>query len=441
MTPPFQSLSQVDDAPWRELPLPVPLLPVDNCCSAGTGTTASGRTRLIDLDPHLHCSVIGTCMSTAELRRLMASFMSVAGATDLEVHHEAVRLAGEDPEVSRLLHKALERRHDAVVQRFRQAKDSDSLQALWEEALHAGEVPGAYWALLTHRRATFEMRQQAFGEVHMLSHLVGAANRADVRRLVAIERENAELRERLDRLQLRLDEAAREREQLQAERAALAGQLRARDETPPPPAGDELPQALARIESLSAALALQTLRTGAAERVQADAQEALTHSERERLRLQEQMDELARELTAAEAQLHEAHADGDGAGSRLHRLLGGRRVLYVGGRPSTSTAIRNLVARLGAEYQRHDGGIEDRKGLLQPALAWADLVVFPVDCIDHDSALALKRACQRQGTRFVPLRSASVASFAAGVVAAMAAGQDAPPPPLAAGGGLCCRHA
>ena len=81
--------------------------------------------------------------------------------------------------------------------------------------------------------------------------------------------------------------------------------------------------------------------------------------------------------------------------------------------PSSNAAIRDLVLRHGGEYQRHDGGIEDRKGLLASALAWADLVVFPVDCVDHDSARALKRICLRQGTPFVPLRSASVASFAA----------------------------
>jgi hypothetical protein len=29
------------------------------------------RLRLEDLDPHFHCSIIGTCMSTAAMRKLM----------------------------------------------------------------------------------------------------------------------------------------------------------------------------------------------------------------------------------------------------------------------------------------------------------------------------------------------------------------------------------
>ncbi len=62
------------------------------------------------------------------------------------------------------------------------------------------------------------------------------------------------------------------------------------------------------------------------------------------------------------------------------------------------------------EHQRHEGGLEDRKGLLASGVAWAELVVFPVDCSDHDSARHLERLCARQGVAFVPLRSARFAA-------------------------------
>ena len=60
-----------------------------------------------------------------------------------------------------------------------------------------------------------------------------------------------------------------------------------------------------------------------------------------------------------------------------------------------------------------DGGIEDRKGLLAEAIPRAQLVVFPVDCIDPDSATNIKQLCARAGEGFLPLSSASVASLAA----------------------------
>ena len=63
----------------------------------------------------------------------------------------------------------------------------------------------------------------------------------------------------------------------------------------------------------------------------------------------------------------------------------------------------------------------------------AELVVFPVDCIDHDSASNLKRLCTKQGVPFVPLRCASVASFAAALAGVS---RDADDP----GSPTCLRH-
>ena len=95
--------------------------------------------------------------------------IDVKGLDDLGIDHEAMGLVNDGEAVSK---------------------------ALWEEALHSGGLPGAYWAVLTHRHATQGLRQKASGDVHMLSHLVGAAHRADIRRLVALECENQELRAR-----------------------------------------------------------------------------------------------------------------------------------------------------------------------------------------------------------------------------------------------------
>ena len=43
------------------------------------------------------------------------------------------------------------------------------------EALEHGEIAGPYWALLTHPVTDNRLVQQVFGDVHMLSHQVGAA--------------------------------------------------------------------------------------------------------------------------------------------------------------------------------------------------------------------------------------------------------------------------
>ncbi|CAE6761977.1 hypothetical protein R75465_03194 [Paraburkholderia aspalathi] len=89
----------------------------------------------------------------------------------------------------------------------------------------------------------------------------------------------------------------------------------------------------------------------------------------------------------------------------------GKRIVYVGGRPSSNAALKRLVEAAGGDFVVHDGGVEDRKGLLAAALPGADIVVFPVDCVDHDSMNTLKRVCERHQIDYHPLRTASVASF------------------------------
>ena len=49
------------------------------------------------------------------------------------------------------------------------------MKTLWNRCLRDGEVPGPYWALLTHPATTTDLALAAFGEVHMLSHMVGAS--------------------------------------------------------------------------------------------------------------------------------------------------------------------------------------------------------------------------------------------------------------------------
>jgi hypothetical protein len=118
--------------------------------------------------------------------------------------------------------------------------------------------------------------------------------------------------------------------------------------------------------------------------------------------------------------------------------LRGKRIVYVGGRPGSNTALRRIVEAAGGELVVHDGGVEDRKGLLATALPHADMVVFPVDCIDHDSMNTLKRVCGRYQVPWHAVRTASVASFVellARLELERSADAGSPPPSA-----FCLRH-
>ncbi|HEY6718013.1 MAG TPA: hypothetical protein VI232_16855 [Reyranella sp.] len=127
--------------------------------------------------------------------------MAVDGASDHDLHSQGVLLANLRDGRGKLLHKALDKRHRLVIGRFEKAETIDKVRGLWRDAVKQGDIPGAYWAALTHPATNDALIREIFGEVHMLSHLVGAANRADIRRLSELEAENAALREKLLRQQ------------------------------------------------------------------------------------------------------------------------------------------------------------------------------------------------------------------------------------------------
>ncbi|MGU7774454.1 DUF2325 domain-containing protein [Burkholderia sp. MR1-5-21] len=421
----------------------------DRCCEPPSApapverSAALRRTRLAELDTHVHCSVIGTCLTTAELRKLVPRYADVdrEHASDLQIHHAAVELAAQGGDGAKALHKALDQRYATAIKRFGLAKDADALRALWADALKTGDIPPAYWAIVTHPAATLVVRQLAFGDVHMLSHLVGAANRADIRRLVALEEENAGLRNKIERQQSRLQTLAVERDADMRALRATTDALTAAANRRARPADDDLHAELARLRDAAserdAIVALHASRCRAAE----------DRLKEEQLRVQAlraQLDEgrdtiatMKSEAHAMEQTVLRTIAEPESMPATLERAQG-KRIVYVGGRPGSNAVIRRLVESAGGTLTVHDGGIEDRKGKLAALIPGADLVVFPVDCIDHDSMNTLKRVCERHRIAYRPLRTASVASF----VDLMSDGQEdgVPPSSCTRVSAFCLRH-
>jgi hypothetical protein len=376
------------------------------------------RARLAELDGHLHCSIIGTCLSTHELRKLVPKFTNLDrhDASDLEIHHSAVELAIDGGAGAKALHKLLDEHYASAIRRFDKATDDTELLKLWDEALKSGDIPPAYWALMTHPHALLHVRQKAFGDLHMLSHLVGAANRADIRRLVALEAENAELKEKIERQQNRLHEISTQRDVSIAALNEQIAQLAALATRQTPADSSDLEAEISRLRDKltdsDQRVALHTSRREAAEqRVQQEQGAALA--------LRRSRDEALAQLLLVQSEcdaLERATVDAAGnhdATARQASLAGlrGKRIVYVGGRPGSNAALKRLVDAAGGNFVVHDGGVEDRKGLLAAALPGADMVVFPVDCVDHDSMNTLKRVCERHQIDYHPLRTASVASF------------------------------
>ena len=168
----------------------------------------SRRRTLWEIRDGYHCSICGTCLSFAELRKIAAraGLCFEPDGTEHGIHGHFVQLASKPGHVSKLMQKILDRKYRSAVGRFRRAKSESELVDFWNRAMAEGDVPGPYWALMTHPCTTRSLMVHAFGEVHMLSHLAGATNRADIRRLRTLEGERRELSEQLAAARQRLSE-------------------------------------------------------------------------------------------------------------------------------------------------------------------------------------------------------------------------------------------
>jgi hypothetical protein len=312
------------------------------------------------------------------------------------------------------LQKALDRRHRSAILQFSKAQDAEEVRTLWSNAVQRAEIPGAYWAVLTHPLATEGLVRQVFGEVHMLSHLV---DRADIRRLRELESENAALQEKVARQQSQLRDAVVKRDATIANLNEMLGRAIASAQNVP----GTTPERADEIEQQTTAQLIAELRrrleaeVGGREKIQRrlETVTAERDAERQQRRIAEEREnELRQELDLVElslsAQLPIREGDGE-QGIDLRETI----LLYVGCRAHQVPQFRELVERSGASFLHHDGGIEDRSGLLEAQLSRANVVFFPVDCVSHNAVATVKRVSRYAGKPYVALRSSGLTSLAA----------------------------
>jgi hypothetical protein len=372
------------------------------------------RSKIWELADTLHCSIIGTCLSNAELRHVLARLgvNGIEAADDHELHVVGVMLAGRRDAGAKLLQRALDRRHAIAIKQYAKARDEDALRQLWDGSMRSGDIPGGYWALLSHAAATEAIVKKAFQDVHMLSHLVGAANRADIRRLRQLEEEKGALTEKLHRQQQQLRDGFTSRDETIRQLNKLFADHHSAGEPVANPADCREEDGARRvIAELNRKLGQETTRRerlGQRLNAMSDGMRTLEASFQA---VQGERDALRREIESLEDHiaglLQPAGGDGEAALD-----LSTRTILYVGGRPHQIPQLKALVERTGARFLHHDGGIEHSSSLLPGLISRADVLLFPIDCISHDAVATLKRLCRQLEKPYLPLRAASLATLA-----------------------------
>ncbi len=407
---------------------------MEECCSGGTPTIQKGvqkskRRKVWELESHWHCPIIGTCLTVSDLKTL-ARKLGIRFADEAHDYNRHVHFAGairkHDP-AAKLINKLLDRRYRAAVNQFHRADSPEALLTLWDKARTEGKIPGPLWAAITHPCADKKVGNHVFADIHMLSHMVGASNQADIRRLSDLEKQKTELEAVILKERKRFNSLLEERRMANAElkmrladadMALTKMKTRLRnleiDKSP-----DDLQRTVKEQNSriMDAEQQMDRLK-GDLNIRNREAQFLRTFNDD----LQGQCGELRMQCSALEEQLgmflaptHCENSDCPVAGGEEEINLCRKCIAFVGGRSRQTPHFRALVEKSEGEFLHHDGGIDESQGKLEAVLAKADVIFFPVDCISHGASTNIKRHCKRFNKPFVPLATSSLSTFVTGL--------------------------
>lgn len=350
-----------------------------------------------ELRDHVECSIVGTCLTHADLLGILkrCRLRANAGVQAYDLHAHFVEAVRSDGPLARAMQKLLDRRYEGILRVVGRAQSKEELEQIWQREYGAGRIAGAYWAFETHSHIPQDLHARIFGEVHMLSHVLG-------RTIHAAAERSSELAARLADLEAKIVRDAQRHRQALQERDDQIAKLRS--------------QAVAPMLSPSTQqLSVQARRVAKRDRAVLAARERAKLAEARVEELLRQNAALRERALRAERASASAGPEEECPGALACRLQLPRdeklRVLYLGGRTGSIEQLRAIAEAASAEFHHHDGGLEQSSQRIGDMVARCHVVFCPVDCISHRACLFAKQQCQRTQKAFVPLRSAGGATF------------------------------
>lgn len=412
-----------------------------------TAPVKGRRKKLWEINCSYHCSIIGTCLRSADLHKLARKqvFAIERGSNDYQIHSALVNAAGFKSDKSRAMHRIFEQKFKTAVNRFSKITSDDDLQKLWEQYLKRGAMAGAYWAIMTHGAISKELTNAIYGEVHMVGYdFFGEAQR--VRRLLTESTNKAELLEEMLVSERRhhlkekkaLKEEAKDIEHILTEHCLVMKKytdLKSEIEEQRPSKKErellhqitDFKQQISALQQHNAGLCGTIDELTAQLKDNQDMFELANYSveeqEKHNAALNREKHELQQEIISLETvllfKMSTAHSCCDCDDQDTDRCPGpdlcGKTILYVGGQHSLIPRYRQLVERYGGRFVHHDGGKEVSRTVLPKMLSSADAVVCPVDCVSHDACKCVKKICKRYQKPFVMMRSSGLSSLTKGL--------------------------
>ncbi len=387
------------------------------------------------------CSVLGVCFRRSELRKMARKklFGLDPEYSDYLLHSALVNQVGSRTPASRALHKMLDRKYRVSINRYARVNDDLAIQELWEEDLRHGNVPGAYWAIMTHPAVSEQLAGEIYGQVHMMGHDIHGEYRRDNKMFAALREKVSILEEVIghERQQHIKEKKSLEREvadlsaieqqyiALKAEITRLKAMVDRDISAATVP--DSFKRMLDDLRQQNASLCGRVDELTTALEDREDMLKLAQHTVKNLEKIQEQLksenEELRQEIISLETTLilkmsipcDCATCEDQDTDRCPGPDLCGKTVLYVGGRQNLVPMYKRLIEKHGGRFLHHDGGVEIARAKLPKMVTSADVVVCPVDCVSHDACNCVKKICKRYRKPFAMMRSSGLSSLVQGL--------------------------
>ena len=366
------------------------------------------RKKIWELEKTWLCSIIGTCLSMHEARKIGRKFgakCSDPTQIDAVVHSMLVRDCAEKNQISIHVNKILEKKFEGAIRTFQKQKSSSDILQLWRVFFDRGLIPGAYWATATMRELSREDSNKIYSDVHMLSHLIGSSNQSLIQRLVEVESHIKALE----------NKHGWQRQKLEATVSQLENKLQRSENS---------------VNLLQRQLAKNTSDKKSAKN-DANCEKTKLRIIRQRCaHLENLIESTVAKLEIRNRRLRESEKNikylekslisveqllislSDNSDSKITRIVSGKSFLYVGGMPHTAGNMQKMIAQMGGNLAYHNGGSgKSDMSSLANLVANADAVFVPMDNVSHHSALEAKKQCKLLQRKFIPIKSSGIASF------------------------------
>jgi len=376
------------------------------------------RKKIWQLEKSFHCSIIGTCISLAELRQLSCKLKLdfKTTASDYDIHHTFVHIAGNGTNISYKLQKFLDRKFSRNIRDLNFIDSEIALRNHWKTAVFSGDVAGDYWALVTHPLTSAQFRDKIYSDIHMLSHLAGASVRIDMEAFKQLKISHKNLTLQIKDLKSSTNKRLNKKNsEIQMLKDKLLQEntfeVRYRDITKTLNCSKNSPNKELTINKLKNKLILEKQNRLKLEDKLKQALEQLNTSQYQSEFYQQECKCLTGllEVKSKDYAINDFSDNYPGMDNMID--LCGQCILYVGGRSNLCTHYRAFVEMVNGEFIHHDGGREESSDRLNSTLSQADIIVCPLDCVSHKAVHAIKKHCEVNTKPLVYMPRSSMSAF------------------------------